>query len=57
MDKLVRKAFLLSNDSETKYPDKLTVAMHATVLIGSLIINKSLKVTYPLNINQYLCKK
>ena len=57
MDKLVRKAFLLSNDPETKYHDKMTVAMHATVLIGSLIINKSLKVTYPLNINQYLCKK
>jgi predicted AAA+ superfamily ATPase len=34
MDKPIKKAFLLSNDEETKYFDEKTVAVHAAMFLG-----------------------
>ena len=34
LDKPVKKAFLLSNDEETKHFDNKTVALHAAMFLG-----------------------
>jgi hypothetical protein len=34
LDKPLKKAFLLSNDEETKYFDDKTIAIHASMMLG-----------------------